>query len=730
MTSENRHKRALVAYCALAERLSKRGMDIMQAIIPFIAEACSPLAGQLFEAKSFSSAIAGRYGFQVPRLAALGLAELLAHEGVLTEISKTRDSTVYRFSDKLPDVDGASPVTETEIELVLTTFVTYCRTDERLKEKDDQVLHAALLDRLLNADSMHILSRREATIVTKKTASTISRPEIQGAQEDRDEIHLDFAVSKFLLNLRDSNQAAFSRLSDIAFADMAAEAISCFNEPEAEADSLQGLTVYLDSPLLLDMLGVNVEYSEYGQELLQLIRQSGATAVLFDHCVAEAESAIHAQLTYLRSGVNQTAAHWGTTVMPDLLSALLGNVADRAEQRLGISVVRDPETNLHKRAPQTVGNIDAVMDERMKAWKNEEAKEYDRKSVWSLISLRKIDYSCARICDSGHILLTRNTALVKIANDAWKTWLGGATKFSRAQIDRWPPLAMSDKQFAGYLWARGGQADTSISRTRLLAHCSAAVRPRADVKARAINLMLQLHGRAEAEDIMALLEDREAARALMIATRGDPEDVTKERLPFILEKVTLAAGEFAAAKVREEGEKHLDEVEAEYEKKMALLQAEAEKTQSELSQKISQKSKEALQHELDKAYHIKRAEALAADLAEKKAIEDARIRRVLDEGFKAGVALYTRWRWIIAVTFGCATAAVGLVGLENPIFATLLSGLLSFGAFWFVPAVLDRPLSYCAMHRLLTVVRYKDSSIEIPPVPPDFQNRSWGALAK
>ena len=176
-------------------------------------------------------------------------------------------------------------------------------------------------------------------------------------------------------------EAAFSRVSDIAFANMAAEAIACFNEPDAEPGSLQGLTVDLDSPLLLDMLGVTPSMQSMEQELLQLIQRSGATAMLFDHCIAEAESAIHAQLNHLRSGVNQTANHWGTSAKPDLLSALESNVADRAEKRLGISVVRDPEIGLHKRSPKTVGDIDVAMDERMRAWRNNEAKEYDRKSV-------------------------------------------------------------------------------------------------------------------------------------------------------------------------------------------------------------------------------------------------------------------------------------------------------------------------------------------------------------
>ncbi len=234
MASEALPKRALIAYCALAERLSKHGMGIMQALSPFLAEACRPLAGQMFDAQQFADVLAERYGMQIPRLAALGLAEQLAGDGILTVRSSAKDYTVYRYADVPPHIGGTevSPVTESEIELVLASFVAYCRTDDRLNGRTESQLHDGFFRRLLHVDSMHILSRREASISTKRTTATLTKPENKENPQERDEIHLDFAVSQFLLDLREKNQAAFSRVSDIAFANMVAEAIASFNEPD------------------------------------------------------------------------------------------------------------------------------------------------------------------------------------------------------------------------------------------------------------------------------------------------------------------------------------------------------------------------------------------------------------------------------------------------------------------------------------------------------------------
>ena len=51
-------KRALIAYCVLADRLRTLGMGIVQAMTPFLAEACQQFAGELFDDSKFSVAVA------------------------------------------------------------------------------------------------------------------------------------------------------------------------------------------------------------------------------------------------------------------------------------------------------------------------------------------------------------------------------------------------------------------------------------------------------------------------------------------------------------------------------------------------------------------------------------------------------------------------------------------------------------------------------------------------
>lgn len=730
MTTNTKPKRALLAYCALAERLNRPGTGVVQALTPFLAEACHAFPGELFDASKFSAAVTEKFGIHIPRLAVLGLAEHLEGEGLLTAISGHARSTVYRYAQFKPTTAdlGASAVTEAEIEGVLETFVKHCKTDSRLMSTDETRLHGAFLDRLLHIDAMRLLSRKEGSITARKGTGTLVLNKTAPATDQREleELHLDFVVSQYLLDLRDSNPAAFDRVSDIAFANMAAEALACFNETPTTQTNLAGLTVYLDSPLLLDMLGVNTEYAEYGAELLKSIKASGATAAAFDHSVTEAESVVAAQLAYLRSGINQATSRWGVTAKPDLLSALSGNVGERAYKRLDIQIHRDPELNLHRRAAGPVGDIEADMNERMQAWGTVESREYDRKSVWSMLSIRDTGTPCARVCDSKLLLLARNTALVNIANAAWLTWLKGTSRHSHSHIEKWAPIAMSDKQFAGYLWLRGGGADGSISRSRLLAHCSAAVRPRADIKARAYNLVLDLNGRQEADDVAALLEDREGARALMRATRGDPEDVTKERLPYILEQVKLAAGEYAAEVVRAESEKALEAARTAHTEELKAVLRKAKALEDAKSEEAQATRQMLLQAEQDHQTLAAQNAALQRTIAAAVQSEKTRQEAILQAAFAAGAARYSALRWFLAIGFGALSGLAAWLSSDLPAISIGVSVILGAGGFWFVPEFLENPLHAVAMRRLRAVVAIKDASVSIPSARPDFRKSRWG----
>lgn len=720
-------KRTLIAYCALAERLSKPQANMLQALVPFFAEACQDFAGQMFDASKFSDAVRRNYGIEIPKLAALGIAEQLASEGILEVVSGYANSTTYRYSNTVRTAGkDVSSVTENDVETILKLFMEYCKTNAELSAAQTNDLNAEFLERLLNIDSMRLLARRESSITTKRSSDTLqlTKSNTEHNETIRHSLQLDFLVSSFLLHIRETDSAAFETVSNIAFASMAAEAIACFREPQSDAGDLIGLTVLLDTPLVLDMLAVNVEYAEYGKDLLQMLKTSGCNIAVLDHSIAEAENTLTAKLSYLRSGINQLSS--GLSARPNLLAALCGNIAERVESRLGIAIKKDPEINLHRRSPNTVGDIEADMNSRMAAWRNEDAKKHDRASVWALISLKDSTNLQSRICKSGWILLTRNTPLLRISNDAWKTWLKGSTKHSQASIDRSAPVSMTDKQFAGYVWARTGGGPSTIPKSLLLAHCSAAVRPRADIKANAYNLMLEMYGQEEAQDLIALFEDREGGRALMKATLGDPEDVTPQRMALIIEKVKLAAGEFAASRVREEAQNTLATVNTQNLEKISHIQdaatREVERARLEKEQIVQTMFK---QEQRAAALEIE-SRNLKADLQRKEVNSIAKRDAILEKGFSAAKREYWACRWLVVLIFAISTWTISANVFEfSAVVTTTLTTVLSAVGYWFIPEFLEPLTKVIADRRFKSFVGHIDADIDCSHVTTSYKNGVW-----
>ena len=716
MTMNSRPRRALVAYCALAERLNMPGVGYMQALTPFLAQACISLQEKLFDAQEFSNEVNSLYGIHIPKLAALGMAGQLEKDGVLEEISTGRSGpSVYKYK-KITTLEngGVLPVTVPEIEKILAAFVSSCLSDDVLKSLNDDELQAEFLDRLLNVDSMRILSRREGSAAVKKSSNTLiaTQGNLTDGQ-DRVGLHLDYHVSQFLLDLAENSKQEFELVSNIAFANMAAEAIACFREPNENQKSIKELTVYFDSPLLLDILGVNPEYAEYGRELLESIKLSGAKPATFDDCIVEAENVVSSRLHSSTVGINKTTSSFGYGAASNsLLSAISKRVAKTLEIK-GIEIDPNPSQELHKRYPGVVGDIEALLKEKMQGWRNDEAKSHDQNSVWALLKKRNTATRCTSICDSEFLFLTRNTPLVAIANKAWQIWLKGTTKHGHTVIEDWAPISMSDKQFAGYLWARSGGGDGKISKIRLLAHCSSAIKPRADIKAKTYNLVLDLYGKEEAETFEALLTDREGVHALMRATNGDLEDATAERMPLIMERMKIAAGEFAAHQVRQEAEQVLQEKELAY--------------KQELKQLIEKK---AFEEERLMQINDQTQQCLNEETKQRKEIEDKyRVHQqwVLATAFNKGRFVYSFLRWSVVIL---ATAVAGVAAWvsTNPDYAylaTFLTSAVVFTMSWFVPSYLNRPFHKLAMCALWWKVKKMGGVDKLPSCDPDFEKKTW-----
>lgn len=712
----NEPSRALIAYAALADRLTKGG-DVVQALMSFFRPIANEFSGELFDVDKFCGRVLHLYGLSVPKLAALGWCERLSQENLLEVHTRNGSTVLYRWKG-ISSMEGDENLEtfQLKVENLLEQFRNKCAVDmpsELISIVKDR-LETEFFDRLLRLDSMRLLLRKEGAFGVKSSSKTLGLKPTVSPIDERVSLQLDFVVADFILTLRDNSEADFNFISSILFANMAAEAISTFREPPA-GGALLGMRVYLDTPLILDMFRVNSGFENYADELWALLKKSGAQIKAFDHTVQETESVISARLAAIRSGVPISTYSLKSGLRVESLSLLEGRVAQNLEER-GVVIERDPETSLLKISQRALGTVQADLDKKMGGWKRE-AKHFDEKTVFSVIALRSQMNVETTFAKAGALLLTRNTPLVAIANTAWRTWLNEATNESKTRIARTAPIAISDKQFAGLVWLVGGQEQAApLSRARMVAHCAAAIRPRADVIAKACNLVIEAHGKEEGEKFAALMTNGRAEQAVMRASLGDPESVTKDRLPEIVEHAMLAAGELAAQAER---------AKADAEKATILQQHEHDLTEKrrelELLERQSDMEKAQVALELDNERRTVAGLKMREMAREIRVLSDK--RTAFEAAFSHGTRIYKQTRFLVILIYGGVFLLLGLLLTEHPLVTSFVSLVLTIVSFWFLPEVLFKPMcQWIAQHYFLRNLQFSlGSSVEHSK--PDFSEK-------
>ena len=117
--------------------------------------------------------------------------------------------------------------------------------------------------------------------------------------------------------------------------------------------------------------------------------------------------------------------------------------------------------------------------------------------------------------------------------------------------------------------------------------------------------------------------------------------------------------------------------------------------------------------------------ALIESIEERARLEASRRISILKSGLVGGANQYRKTRWAIAVIVGILSGVTAYLSSHQPAIAAIITVLLSFGGFWFVPEVLNKPLNALAIKTLQKIVVNKDETIEVPTTAPDFRKGIW-----
>jgi len=662
-------ERALVAWAVLGDTVKQT--DLYEGLFGFVRPIAEARAGTRFIPSELCEALRDAYGLNMPVIVMESLSERLQRAGLLSIHSQTKDATSYVYAKGKEA--AVSPVPHAAVSGMLERFRFFIRSSSAgMSEETDSRLDQEFFDRLMHIDSLAVLSRRDTAEVPKRTAKTltlsksIEEDSKSAANEDghaRLDEHLDYLFATFLLQIRDGTPETFELLCEIAGANLVAETLLTYRDPPKKGEALQGLSIYLDAPLCMDILGVNIGREAYGIELSRALASCGADLCVFLHSVNEVERVLDARKqSYIQaspSGPNVYSVE--PPIVRDRVRAIVGHVEQSLIDRLGCRVV-DAAVAVPSAIRARVGAAEeSAIRERLAGWTSLDGREVDVSSVCDLIRLRSSLEVPTRLSSAGPTLATRNPVLKRTANEAWKGWLLQTQRATSERIKRLAPLAISDRHLAGLVWITQGGSIGQVSRELLVANCLAATALRRDVVVRVHNSLIDTSPE-DARLFAAIILDQRAERALMDATFGDPRLVCDDGVLELLDTVRKATAA---------------EVTAQKDAEIARVAAERSRVESELAKQKEEFASLQAGVELSKK--------LASDESQRRTLQDQLTAKAC---FATACRGY-KWSGVLVGIILTALAVAAQLWLPGMLKEAQPGTIVSWlGDAWWVPVLL------------------------------------------
>jgi len=495
--------------------------DPISALFPFLAPIANDLDGQVFNAVSFRSELRSRYGISLSRdVTEVFVSRLMSLK--LLQYGTDKTSPLWRRHDVEPA--GSAEIDEKKlIKLIDSAKKFHAERQDTLKSSFDEEAFLGGLMEVLLAQQQPIQFAVEAV---EGSENGVPLNKIHQAKGEA-----YYLASEYISWSKNNDKDSFDWAAELAGAVVVSEALIEIRTPTPKQNVRPDLTVYLDTPILMEFLGCSgkaqLEDTKY---IINSLRSQGVGIGVLEHSVEE-----------LKDNLRGVMGKPPTERRGPTATALLRNEVD--EEYIN-SVINDPKYYINdlKIKIISIEKLDHLADKRYFSTDDEHnffsdiqgnynrmlAAERDAASIAWVIRRRK----GVRERDplkSKHVLLTRNALLYqRIRSYSSRTGLNVS--------DFVGPVLMA-RDIAGILWLIMGQNERlELSRRQLLLQCQRA-RINSPQIVSDIFRKLNSINQDNAELFWASVRKPLYLSYALDAVHGSPTAVTEEAAEAILERI-------------------------------------------------------------------------------------------------------------------------------------------------------------------------------------------------
>lgn len=535
--------RAILSLAIIKTHWENNRADYIDNFIPLTVNLLKEKGYSIINFSQFQKDFQDRYGLYIPINALVTIFNRAKNKGfVYREHGK-----VYVKKEKL-DVQDLSIVSrdiERKFAYLIDSIQKYAIEEFNTKLTSTEI-EEGLLSFLKEHDLDILFAAKDKSIL----------PDIKSKNK------VKYLVSKFSIHAYKREPQLFQFLLDVSIGHALSGAI-LYSELNSFSGKLKDLNIYLDTPLILSLLGLNGEYKKQSvEELIKIIIEERANIFILETTRGEVDSILADAHRWLEKGIyNPEKAskvlrfcHRNSISSSDLEQIIVG--LDRILLENQISSTRVPpydekefvidEKQLSEIIYSTYDSIIDNFDSELADRKGTIAR--DVKVLSGIYRLRK-GYKPKTIKESKALFITSNTALA-FASRRFETIQNG----SGYTI----PTCLTDVFLGTVIWLQSPQRVEAINSKKFIAECYAAIQPSDKLIKKYLSEIEKLKSakRITSDDYYLLRTHRASLNLLETTTMGDPDAIDASSTEDILDGIIQTIKAKESQKLSNEVETH------------------------------------------------------------------------------------------------------------------------------------------------------------------------------
>lgn len=512
-TAEDNQLSNSEALCSLAMlKVSiNSGGDYLEYVRPYVIDVLANDRPEKISDVTVAAKLSDSCGLKIPPRTVQVILQRLAKDGFLVK----RDG-VFNCSDDFPtsDLSAARADANRHISLIVNELVGFSRSTIGRVISEDEATESLV----------NFLSHFSIPCLRSYLRGT-TLPEVGK------DANWQLALVGHFVEALQAQPNLFNSFTMLMQGHMLANALLC-PDLHSVTDSYVDVTFYLDTPLLIQLLGLEGEREEQAiKEVITLVQRLKGKVCYFSHTYDELTFSITGSAEFIDSykgrGTIVNEARKSGKQKADLIM-IAGKAAELLES-CGVFAVATPSYSKENHKFEiAVEAFDAVLTDEID-YNNPRAKEYDIRSVRSVYVLRR-DSSPRSLEKAMAVLVTSNASFSKAAFEYGKSF----------QMSREVSSVITDFSLANTAWLKAPQGAPALPQKEVLAFAYAAAQPsrRFWDKVLAEAEKLEKEGKITARDHQLLRSSHSVQVELTRLTLGDEAALTDEKITETLARVS------------------------------------------------------------------------------------------------------------------------------------------------------------------------------------------------